>query len=190
MNARCSGVVSVGAPVARSGEERAMGWRNLVAATLLWLSASMIVAPARAGEPASDFTLSDVSGSQVTLSALKDKVVVLSFWATWCGPCKEEMPHLQKLYEAHKEQGLVVLSISTDDARSASRVKPYVTKMGYTFPVLLDRESTVIGAYNPAKTLPYTVVIDRKGEVVRRTTGYNPGDEKELETFVVAALGS
>jgi peroxiredoxin len=163
----------------------AMRLRNLVAAMLMLFSASV----ARAGETASDFTLRDVNGSQVTLSGLKDKVVVLSFWATWCGPCKEEMPHLQKMYDAHKDQGLVVLSISTDDARSASRVKPYVMKMGYSFPVLLDRESTVIGAYNPAKTLPYTVVIDRKGEVVRRTSGYNPGDETELEAFLVSTLG-
>ena len=160
-----------------------MGFKQMVAALLL-----ASAAPAFAGEAASDFTLRDVNGSDLTLSGLKDKVVVLSFWATWCGPCKEEMPHLQKMYDEHKDDGLVVLSISTDDARSASRVKPYIKKMGYTFPVLLDRDSTVIGTYNPSKTLPYTVVIDRKGEVVRRTSGYNPGDETELESFLLATL--
>ena len=153
------------------------------------LAASLFGAsPARAAEAASDFTLRDVNGAEQTLSALKGSVVVLSFWATWCGPCKEEMPHLQAMYKDLQAQGLVVLSISTDDARSASRVKPFVMKMGYTFPVLLDRESTVIGAYNPSKTLPYTVVVDREGNVVRKTSGYNPGDETELRTFLAAQL--
>jgi peroxiredoxin len=148
----------------------------------------MLVGWAWAGEAASDFTLRDINGAEQTLSGLKGKVVVLSFWATWCGPCKEEMPHLQAMYKELEQQGFVVLSISTDDARSASKVKPFIMKMGYTFPVLLDRESTVIGAYNPSKTLPYTVVVDRKGEVVRRTSGYNPGDEGELKTFVTGLL--
>ena len=155
----------------------------LLAATLLGAS------PARAAESASDFTLRDVNGAEQTLSSLKGSVVILSFWATWCGPCKEEMPHLQAMYKDLQAQGLVVLSISTDDARSASRVKPFVMKMGYTFPVLLDRESTVIGAYNPSKTLPYTVVVDRDGNVARKTSGYNPGDEKELRAFVAGLLG-
>jgi peroxiredoxin len=156
-------------------------------AVALWFVLSL---PARAVEAASDFTLRDVDGNAVTLSELKGKVVVLSFWATWCGPCKEEMPHMQEMYGRLSEQGLVVLSISTDDARSASKVKPYVKKMGYTFPVLLDRDSTVIGAYNPSKTLPYTVVIDRSQQVVHRVSGYNPGDEVALNTFVTNLVGS
>jgi peroxiredoxin len=162
---------------------------------LAWLfaaapvSAGLFAAPAFAAEAASDFTLRDINGQETTLSSLKGKVVVLSFWATWCGPCKEEMPHLQQMYTEMKDKGLVVLSISTDDARSASKVKPFVMKMGYSFPVLLDRESTVIGAYNPSKTLPYTVVIDRNGEVVRRTSGYNPGDETELKAFLTTLVG-
>jgi peroxiredoxin len=146
--------------------------------------------PASAADVASDFTLRDVDGNAVTLSELKGKVVVLSFWATWCGPCKEEMPHFQALYGKLQGDGLVVLSISTDDARSASKVKPYVKKMGYTFPVLLDREATVIGAYNPSKTLPYTVVIDRSQQVVHRVSGYNPGDEVALAKVVTDLVGT
>lgn len=157
-----------------------------VALVLLGLMLGM--QPVFAAETAADFTLRDINGSEQTLSSLKGKVVVLSFWATWCGPCKEEMPHLQAMYKELQSQGLVVLSISTDDARSASRVKPFIMKMGYTFPVLLDRESTVISAYNPSKTLPYTVVIDKAGNVARRTSGYNPGDETELKTFVTGLL--
>lgn len=129
---------------------------------------------------ATDFTLRDIDGQSFTLSELKGKVVVLSFWATWCGPCKEEMPHLQKLYDAHKDEGLVIVSISADDARTASRVKPFIKSKGFTFPVLLDRESTVTGVYNPGKTLPWTVVIARDFSIADTHAGYDPGDEVVL----------
>ncbi len=161
--------------------------RSMMKAAVLALGLAL-AGPASAGEVASDFTLRDMDGAAVTLSSLKGKVVILSFWATWCGPCKEEMPHLQKMLAEKKEDGLEILSISTDDARSASRVKPFIKKMGYDFTVLLDRESTVIGTYNPNKTLPYTVVIDRDGQVVRRHSGYNPGDEVELAAFIDGLL--
>lgn len=155
---------------------------------LVTLFLALASAPSFAGEVASDFTLRDVNGQELVLSSLKGKVVVISFWATWCGPCKEEMPHLQAMYSELKEKGVEVLSISTDDARDAPKVKAYVKTRGYSFPVLHDRDSTVVGAYNPQKTLPYTVVVDKKGEVVRRTAGYNPGDEVELKTFVTSLL--
>jgi peroxiredoxin len=143
---------------------------------------------AMAADKAADFTLRDLTGQEVHLADTAGKVVVLSFWATWCGPCKEEMPHLNKLYNEKKGAGLVVLSISTDDARSASKVKPFIEKMGYTFPVLLDRESTVIGTYNPSKTLPFTVIIDRQGNIAHVASGYNPGDEVGLGQKIDALL--
>jgi peroxiredoxin len=144
--------------------------------------------PAMAADKASDFTLRDIDGKSMKLSDLSGSVVVMSFWATWCGPCKEEMPHLEKLYKERKDDGLVVVSISTDDARSASRVKPYIKKMGYTFRVLLDKESAVIGSYNPSKTLPYTVVLNREQEIVKVASGFNPGDEVALTELVEGLL--
>ncbi len=154
----------------------------------LSLGFALIGSGVASAEPASDFTLRDIDGQSVSLSELKGKVVVMSFWATWCGPCKEEMPHLQKMYSELQEKGLTVLSIATDDARSSSRVKPFIKKNGYAFPVLLDRDSTVIGTYNPPKTLPYTVVVDQKGDVVKRHSGYNPGDEDDLRQVVEGLL--
>ena len=82
----------------------------------------------------------------------------------------------------------MVLSIATDDARSASKVKPFIKKNAYSFPVLLDKDSSVIGTYNPSKTLPYTVVVDRQGDVAKMTSGYNPGDEVALEELVDSLL--
>lgn len=147
-------------------------------------TASLHAAPAFAADKATDFTLRDVDGNSVSLSQYAGKVVVMSFWATWCGPCKEEMPHLQAMLNDRADKGLVVLSISTDDARSVSKVKPFIVKSGYTFPVLLDKDSTVIGTYNPAKTLPYTVVVDKAGNIAKVTQGYNPGDETALAATV------
>lgn len=145
--------------------------------------------PASAATSATDFTLRDLDGKSISLSAYKGQVVVLSFWATWCGPCKEEMPHLQAMYDDFKDQGFVVLSVSTDNAREASRVKQYIRTARYTFPVVLDRESSVIGTYNPAKTMPFTVVIGRDFQVAKVHSGYNPGDEKELRVLVETLLG-
>jgi len=159
--------------------------RGLAALTLGF---ALLGAGTAGAEPASDFTLLDIDGKSVSLSDLKGNVVIMSFWATWCGPCKEEMPHLQKMHGELKDKGFTVLSIATDDARSAGRVKPYIKKNGYSFPVLLDRDSTVIGTYNPPKTLPYTVVVDASGEVVKRHSGYNPGDEDELRKLVEELL--
>jgi peroxiredoxin len=157
-----------------------------ILATTVALSMPIV---ASAADKATDFSLRDVNGKEVTLSQYQGKVVVMQFWATWCGPCKVEMPHLQKIYSELQDKGMVVLSVSSDDARTASQVKPFVSKMKYTFPVLLDKESTVVGAYNPSKTLPYLVIIDKNGDVVQRHSGYNPGDEVHVREEVEAALG-
>ncbi|MCB9671777.1 MAG: TlpA family protein disulfide reductase [Alphaproteobacteria bacterium] len=155
--------------------------------TLMSLFAAVALSTSAMAAEASGFTLTDIDNKKVSLADFQDQVVVMSFWATWCGPCKEEMPHLEKLYKENREKGFTVLSISTDDARSASRVKPFIKKNQYTFPVLLDRESKVISQYNPAKTLPYTVVIDR-GEIVQTMSGFNPGDDEKVAALVLDLL--
>lgn len=152
------------------------------AAVALSLDTSAHAAPAPS--PASDFTLRSIDGVPVTLSSFRGQVVVLSFWATWCGPCKEEMQHLQAIYKELEPKGFVVLSISTDDARTASQVKPFIRTKAYTFPVLLDSSSAVVGVYNPNKTLPWTVIIDKQGNVVETHAGFNPGDEVTLKAAV------
>lgn len=141
------------------------------------------------GEAAPDFNLRDIDGKAVPLSQFKGKVVLINFWATWCAPCQVEMPHLQKFYDELKGDGLVVLSISTDDARSASQVKPLIKRNGYTFPVLLDKETAVVAQYNPSKVLPYSVLLDRDHRIRAVHQGYSPGDEVSLHAELLAMLG-
>lgn len=143
-----------------------------------------------AGEAAPGFSLRDINGKEVSLDSYKGKVVLVNFWATWCGPCKLEMPHLDKMDRELEEKGFEVISISTDDARASSKVKPLVKRGGYGFTVLLDKDTTVVSQYNPAKTLPYNVLIDRAGNIHKVYQGYNPGDEVELRKEVEALVAS
>jgi peroxiredoxin len=150
--------------------------------------ALMLALPVAFAGSAPDFALRDTANQEVRLSDYQGKVVLVNFWATWCAPCQVEMPHLDAFYKKYGKDGLVVLAISTDDARSASRVKPLVRSKGYTFTVLLDKETEVVAQYNPRKELPYTVIIDRQGNIVFRHSGYTAGDEIKLEAEIMKLL--
>ncbi len=162
---------------------RAVGALVLVAGLVATGSASA------AGKAAPDFSLRDLNNVTQTLSQYKGKVVVLDFWATWCGPCKIEIPHLQAMYTELGAKGLVVIGISADDARSSSQVKPVAMSLGITYPVLQDKDSAVVSQYDPAKTLPYTVVVDKAGNIATVFSGYNAGDEVKVQAAVTALLG-
>ena len=143
--------------------------------------------PARAGV-ASDFSLRDLNGTSHTLSQYRGKVVLLNFWATWCGPCQVEMPHLQAMATELGAQGLVVLGISTDDAKLDAAVKPLVKSKQLTYTILRDPTTAVVALYNPSKTLPFNVLVARDGSVAKVHAGYNPGDEVTLKAEIVELL--
>ena len=143
---------------------------------------------ALAASKAPDFTLRDINGKKHTLSDYEGKVVLLNFWATWCMPCQSEMPHIQKMKNELEEDGLVVLSVSIDEAKDISKVKPLVKRNRYDFTVLLDKETKVVSLYNPDKTVPYTSIIDRDGNFYYSKVSYAPGDEVELKKKVISAL--
>jgi peroxiredoxin len=146
-------------------------------------------APRLSGQTAIDFALKDLDGRTVRLSDFRSKAVVLvDFWATWCIPCLKELTHFQKFYETYKDQGFVVLAVSVDGPESAAMVRPFVNRFKYAFPVLLDAESRVIALYNPRVALPYTVLVDREGNVRYAKQGYSPGDEKIMEDTIVRLL--
>jgi peroxiredoxin len=137
------------------------------------------------GAPAPDFTLRDIDGRDVRLSDyLGKQVVLLDFWATWCVPCAAELPHLQQLFESRKEQGLVVLGIDMDGPETVAQVGSFARRYNLGFPVLLDEETKVVNVYNPKRVAPLSVLIDRKGQIVRVRNGYNAGDEKLIAADV------
>jgi len=117
---------------------------------------------------APDFTLQTLEGRTVTLSALRGQVVFLNFWATWCPPCREEMPSIERLYRALRDQGLVVLAVDVDE--SPERVAKFVKDFRLGFPVLLDAGSHVFSSYG-APGLPTTILIDRQGRVIGGALG-------------------
>ncbi len=119
---------------------------------------------------ASDFTLETLDGRKVSLSSYKGQVVLLSFWATWCGPCKQEMPDMQTLYEGMKSKGLTIVAVDLmEDKDTVSR---FVKDNKYTFPVLLDTNGTVGGSTTyGVSAIPTNYVIDRTGRIVGRAIG-------------------
>ena len=161
-----------------------------VSSLVLILALTFAVAStAAAGGKAPDFSLRDIDGRTVSLDDYSGKVIVISFWATWCTPCKAEMPHLQTMFHEYKEQGFVVLSISVDEARNEPQVKSTIRAGGYDFPVLLDQDSAVVTLFNPRKSVPFSVVIGQDGNIHSTHEGYSPGDEAKLKAEVEALLG-
>lgn len=117
---------------------------------------------------ATDFTLESLDGKTTSLSAHKGKFVFLNFWATWCPPCRSEMPAMQALYERLQARGFVILAV--DLAEEAAAVRDYVKQNKLTFPVLLDKTGQVGGIYG-AQSIPTTYLIDRAGNVLARGVG-------------------
>lgn len=130
------------------------------------------------GATASDFTARDIDGKTVKLSTyLGKQAIVLNFWATWCEPCVAEFPHLRRMYEANKDKGLVVFGVAMDGPESVANVPAFARRQQLNFPVLLDEDSHVAAIYNPKKSAPLSVLIDKQGRIFKIREGYNPGDE-------------
>lgn len=140
-------------------------------------------------QTAPDFTVRDINNKSVTLSQLTGKgPILINFWATWCAPCMAELPHLQLIYDDLKSKGFTVLAISVDNARTVSKVKSLINARGFTFPVLLDTDNKVLQAYNPSGVVPFSVLVDSKGNIALTHSGYTPGDEilirKKIEELI------
>ncbi len=136
------------------------------------------------GRSAPDFKLENVEGNYVSLkNELGDGPVLLSFWATWCKPCIEEMTKYKDIYEKYKDRGFKILAISIDDERTVAKVKPFVKSKHYPFPVLLDTNSEVARKYY-AQNVPYSVLIDKTGNIVYTHLGYMKGDELKMKNKI------
>ena len=127
-------------------------------------------APVAAGSQAANFKLEKLDGTTLSLESLRGKVVFLNVWATWCEPCREEMPSMQTLYDAFKgNKDFVMLAVS-QDVKGRAAVAPYVAKNGYHFTILLDPENTIGETYD-VSGVPETFIIDRKGQIVAHHMG-------------------
>ena len=140
------------------------------------------------GRKAPNFKLVNIDGQYVELDKeTGNGPVLLSFWATWCKPCLEEMAEYNKIYVQYKDKGFSLLAISTDTEKSVAKVKPYVKSKGYNFPVLLDTNSEVARKYY-AQQMPYTVLLDKSGNIVYSHLGYMKGDEQKVEKLISELL--
>ncbi len=150
-------------------------------AALLALSAVLSFAkvkPVKDRQPAADFTLQDTSGAKVQLSSLKGKVVLLNFWATWCGPCQKEIPWFGEFAAKYKAQGFQVVGVSMDDEGSEdkgavkawAKVKKYVVERKVPYTVVLGNDD-LSKKYGTVDTLPTTFLIDRTGKIAAIHSG-------------------
>jgi len=138
----------------------------------------------------SDFTLQDLEGNDVKLSKLLEKgPVMISFWATWCSPCKEEMKKLFPVYEKYKERGFTYLAINQDNQKSVSKVKSYINANGYSFPVVLDPDKSVFESYSGVG-IPYSLLISKDKKIISKHLGYVTGDEIKIESEIKNALSA
>jgi TonB family protein len=149
--------------------------------------ASLSAAPRPAdlvGKDAFTFAMEDLEGNRVDLQSLKGKVALLDFWASWCGPCVAELPHIEKLHKDFKDRGLVVLGVNNEDVEIA---RAFVKRKGYTFTTLVDEGREVSMKYG-VSGIPQVFIIDREGKVKWHALGYGPGREVELRNAVENAL--
>jgi peroxiredoxin len=149
----------------------------LLCAGLAFIACASVeaIAPTAA---APDFTLRTMNGPNMRLAEQRGRVVMVNFWATWCAPCRQEMPHLNRLYEKYRGAGFVLLGVNVDD--DTGKAAEVAAKLGVTFPVLLDTEKSVSKLYD-VSTMPSTMIIDRDGKVRYVHRGYQVGYEDNYE---------
>jgi len=126
---------------------------------------------------APSFKLRNIKGNYESLESYRGEVVVLNFWATWCAPCRIEMPSFEKLYRRYRSEGVTVLAI-TLDKNSENKIKSFVDEYGLSFPILLDEKGEVERLY-PSMTIPFTYIIDRQGRIVARVDGAKNWESSE-----------
>ncbi len=127
-----------------------------------------------------DFTLKDLEGINRSLSSYKGKFVFLNFWATWCGPCRKEMPSMQRLYDTYKDSGLEIIAVNLQESNNI--VKSFIDELNLDFTVLLDKTGEV-GAIYGAANIPTTYLIDRDGNIFAQVVGSRDWNSEEMSSI-------
>ncbi|MCX6162647.1 MAG: TlpA disulfide reductase family protein [Ignavibacteriae bacterium] len=138
-----------------------------------------------------DFAGEDINGNEIKLGSYIEKgPVMLGFWRSWCPSCKEEQRNMQILYEKYKQKGFSYIGVNIDNQKSVSKVKSYVSTMGFTFPVILDTDKKIFEMYGGSEdAVPYYLIIGKDKNVLHTHLGYKSGDEKMIEDEIKEALG-
>jgi peroxiredoxin len=150
--------------------------RTLASLLLMSLLATAASAGTASGgaAPAPDFALPARDGGELRLSELKGQVVMINFWATWCGPCRQEMPLLEQIHAKYEPLGFTMVGVNVEQDSAAAQA--WLRNVPVTFPILFDRKSAVSSSFG-VEAMPSSVLIDREGRVRHVHRGYKPGDE-------------
>jgi peroxiredoxin len=150
---------------------------TIALAVLLAVPAAEAATPAVAG----DFALPARDGGTVRLSQLRGQVVMINFWATWCGPCRQEMPLLEQLHAKYESLGFTLLGVNVEP--DSAQAQDWLKRVPVTFPIVFDRDNKVSAQFG-VEAMPSTVLIDREGRVRHVHRGYKPGDESTYADLV------
>lgn len=149
---------------------------GLTGLLLCVIAATSLASSGLTGQPAPDFALKSASGENLRLSEYRGDVVMINFWATWCGPCRQEMPLLDELYSRYQRVGFSLLGVNIDD--DSRKAMDMAAELGIGFPVLFDSDKKVSELY-AVEAMPATVLVDRDGRVRKLYNGYKPGYEQK-----------
>lgn len=140
------------------------------------------IQPVKNNMKAPDFCLEGLNGKKVQLHGLKGNVILLNFWATWCGPCKEEMPSMEALYRQYKERDFILLTISVDQG-SPEPTRKFIQQNGYHFSVLFDPAGKTLDLFGVDR-IPATLVINKKGKILGRAIGPRDWSQPDVFSFI------
>lgn len=175
---------------------RSIFFGAILTLSLVWILTSRVpadstsirrIAAPHQGFISPDFSLPSYDGEEISLSELKGRPVVMNFWATWCPPCRAEMPAMQRVFRDYEDRGLIVLAVNSINQDSLNAVGEFIEQYGLTFPILLDDQGVVANEYQ-IRSLPTTFFIDSKG-VIREIVIGGPMSEALLRSRIENMLG-
>ena len=164
---------------------RIINWRNTallgMAVMLMIVLLNACGGDTASGKPekAKDFTLKNLAGEEVSLSRFQGQPVMINFWASWCNPCRDELPLIETMYEKFQDQGFVVVAVNSGE--SAGAVQAFATEQGLTFPILLDEDMKITALYR-VRGLPVSVFVDTQGMITNQHVGML--EEKNLGDYL------